>query len=217
MTKTVATMYAHILRNDFSAYMHRSFLELYPSIPYHPNWHIDAMAAVLEAVRRGEHRRLIINVMPRHLKSFAASIAFPSWVLGHDPTQQLISMTYGQDLSDDLARTCRKLMQSRFYQSLFDTRLSPDRLAIADFATTKGGYRLATSVGGALTGRGANIIIIDDPLKADDALSDTRRQAVNDHFDNTVRSRLNNQNTGAIIIVAQRLHSNDLVAHVQES
>ena len=107
-------------------------------------------------------------------------------------------------------------MTSPFYEALFDTRLAREREAVSDFETTQGGFRLSTSVGGTLTGRGADIIIIDDPLKADDALSDLRRKSVNDWYDNTLRSRLNNQDTGSIIIVMQRLHADDLVAHVQE-
>jgi hypothetical protein len=107
-------------------------------------------------------------------------------------------------------------MTSPFYEALFDTRISGERDAVSEFETSEGGYRLSTSIGGVLTGRGADIIIIDDPLKADDALSETRRQSVNDWYDNTLRSRLNNQQNGAIIIVMQRLHADDLVAHVQE-
>src|SRR6266436_4460152 len=110
----------------------------------------------------------------------------------------------------------RNLMTSPFYEALFDTRISGERDAASEFETNEGGYRLSTSIGGVLTGRGADIIIIDDPLKADDALSETRRRSVNEWYDNTLRSRLNSQENGAIIIVIQRLHADDLVAHVQE-
>jgi predicted phage terminase large subunit-like protein len=108
------------------------------------------------------------------------------------------------------------LMTSPFYEALFDTRISGERDAVSEFETNEGGYRLSTSIGGVLTGRGADIIIIDDPLKADDALSESRRRSVNEWYDNTLRSRLNSQQNGAIIIVMQRLHADDLVAHVQE-
>jgi hypothetical protein len=124
-------------------------------------------------------------------------------------------VTYAQDLSDNLARKSRALMTSPFYEGLFDTRLSKGRDAVSDYETTEGGYRFSTSVGGVLTGRGADIIIIDDPLKADDALSESRRRSVNEWYDNTLRSRLNSQEKGAIIIVMQRLHADDVVAHVQ--
>jgi predicted phage terminase large subunit-like protein len=216
MAPTPANMYAHVLRHDPCAFIHRSFLELNASEEFLPNWHIEAMAAKQEDVRRGSCKRLAECVPPRHLKSHATSIAFPAWVLGHDPSKQILCVTYGQDFSDSLARKSRTLMTSPFYEALFDTRLAKGREAVSDFETTAGGNRFSTSVGGVLTGRGADIIIIDDPLKADDALSEARRRSVNEWFDNTLRSRLNSQETGAIIIVAQRLHEDDLVAHVQQ-
>jgi predicted phage terminase large subunit-like protein len=216
MAPSPANMYADVLRHDLCAFIHRSFLELNSHTPFLSNWHIEVLAAKLEEVRRGSCKRLIVNVPPRHLKSHAISIAFPAWVLGHEPTKQILSVTYAQDLSDNLARKSRTLMTSSFYEGLFDTRLSKGREAVSDYETTDGGYRLSTSIGGVLTGRGADIIIIDDPLKADDALSEPRRRSVNEWYDNTLRSRLNSQEKGAIIIVMQRLHADDLVAHVQE-
>ena len=216
MPASPANMYADLLRHDLCAFIHRSFLELNPQNPFHPGWYIEVIAAKLDEIRRGHCKRLIVNVPPRHLKSHAISIAFPAWVLGHEPSKKILSVTYGQDLSDNLARESRKLMMGDFYQGLFDTGLSRGREAVADYETTAGGYRLSTSVCGALTGRGADIIIVDDPLKADDALSESLRRSVNEWCDNTLRSRLNSLETGAIIIVMQRLHADDLVAHVQE-
>jgi predicted phage terminase large subunit-like protein len=217
MAPSPAKMYAYLLRHDLCAFIHRSFLELYPGSKYEPNWHIELLASKLEEVRLGRCKRLIVNVPPRHLKSLAISIAFPAWVLGHEPGKQILSVTYAQDLSDNLARRSRSLMTSAFYEALFDTRISRSREAVADFETTAGGNRFSTSLAGVLTGRGADIIIVDDPLKADDALSDARRKAVNERFNDTLRTRLNNQKTGAIIIVMQRLHADDLVAHVRET
>src|SRR3984885_13777294 len=211
---SAANMYSYLLRRDLCAFTHRSFLEIEGS-DFHLGWHIEVLAAKLEDVRLGRCKRLIINVPPRHLKSFMASIVFPAYVLGHDPAKKILSVTYAQDLSDNLARKSRSLINSDFYESLFNTRLSRD--AVSDFETTAGGYRLSTSTSGVLTGRGADIIIIDDPIKADDAQSDTRRRSVNEWYDNTLRSRLNNQETGAIIIVMQRLRADDLVAHVQQA
>ena len=205
-----------LLRGNLSAFIHRCFVQLNPQTPYLPNWHIDVLAAKLEAVRRGKIRRLIINVPPRSLKSIAASIALPAWWLGHNPSAQILSVTYGQDLSDKLALDSRSVMASPWYQRLFATRLSSLKQSVQEFMTTGQGFRLATSVGGVLTGRGADVIIIDDPLKPDEALSDTQRQHVNDWFNGTLYSRLNNKETGAIIIIMQRLHLDDLVGHVQE-
>src|SRR5580658_4465553 len=108
-------------------------------------------------------------------------------------------------------------MMSDFYRSLFPrTRLSPDKQSVNEFMTTAQGFRLSTSIGGVLTGRGADVIILDDPLKPDDALSETKRNAVNEWYDNTLLSRLNSKETGVIIIVMQRLHQDDLVGHVKD-
>ncbi|HEY3778174.1 MAG TPA: phage terminase large subunit [Rhizomicrobium sp.] len=206
--------YRLLLQNDFHLFLHRSFCELNPRTTFLDNWHIAVLAAKLESVRLGQTRRLIVNLPPRHLKSHAASIAFPAWWLGHDPSAQLLCVSYGQELSDKLSRDCRTLMTSRFYETLFPTRLSPMRSAVEEFATTAHGFRLATSVGGVVTGRGGDVIIIDDPLKPEEAVSDSFRARVNDWYDNTLYSRLNDRRRGAIVIIMQRLHEDDLVGHV---
>lgn len=211
-----ANEYRTILRHDLTSFIERSFYELNPDRRLSMGAYIEAMATKLEHCREGKLRRLIINLPPRYLKSHCASIAFPAWLLGHKPSTQIICASYGQDLSDKFARDCRNLMASRFYQALFPTRLSADRQAVHDYATTFQGSRFATSIGGVLTGRGADFIIVDDPLKPDEALSEQRRAAANEWFDNSLRSRLNDKETGCIIIVMQRLHQDDLVAHVQE-
>jgi hypothetical protein len=113
------------------------------------------------------------------------------------------------------AALTRNLMLSPFYGAVFGSILG-GRQAVDDFGTVAGGRRLATSVGGVLTGRGADMIIIDDPQKADDALSESSRRATHTWFDNTLLSRLNNKRDGAIIIVSRRLHQDDLVGHVIE-
>jgi predicted phage terminase large subunit-like protein len=214
---SAANMYADLMRHDLCSFIHRSFLELNPQTPFLPNWHIEVLAAKLEEVRLGTCKRLIINLPPRHLKSHTTSIAFPAWLLGQEPSKQILCVSYARNLSEKLARESRNLMMSPFYQGLFDTRISDQRDAASEFETTDGGFRLSTSVGGVLTGRGADIIIVDDPLKADDALSKARRDSVNAWYDNTLRSRLNRHQNGAIVIVMQRLHANDLVAHVQQN
>jgi predicted phage terminase large subunit-like protein len=217
MAPSLARMTAEIYRQDLLAFIHRSFLELNPAATFEHNWHQELIAQSLEDVAYGHCKRLIINVPPRHLKSHSASIAFPAWFLGRFPDKQVACVSYAQDFSDTLARHSRRLMDSIFYQALFDTRISRKRDTVADFETTRGGFRFSTSVGGVFTGRGADVIVIDDPLKADEALSDARRESVNNWFDNTLRGRLNRQIEGTIIIVMQRLHANDLVAHVQKT
>ena len=206
--------YDVLLRQDFATFAARCFHDLNPLAELAVNWHLEVIAAKLTAVRQGKIRRLIINLPPRHLKSLLASIAFPAWCLGHDPSAQLLCVSYAQDLADKLARDCRSIMASPWYRRIFPTRLAVHRQAVQEFVTTRQGYRLATSNGGVLTGRGADIILIDDPLKPEEALSDTQRQAANDWFDHTLYSRQNDKRRGAIVIIMQRLHEDDLVGHV---
>jgi len=151
---------------------------------------------------------------PRHLKSHLASVAFPAWCLGRNPSLQVLCVSYAQDLADKLARDCRRIVMSDWYQRLFPTRLAPRHQAVSEFETTQQGSRLATSVGGVLTGRGADIIVIDDPLKPEEALSQAQRRSANEWFDHTLYSRLNDKEKGSIILIMHRLHEDDLVGHV---
>jgi predicted phage terminase large subunit-like protein len=207
--------YEFILQRDFMSFVERAFYELNPQTKLVIAPHLELIASKLEACRLGSIRRLIVAVPPRYLKSILASVAFPAWCLGHDPASHIICASYGQDLADKLARDCRNVMLSAWYQRLFPARLA-NRIAVHDFATTEQGSRMATSVGGVLTGRGADIIIIDDALKPDEALSETRRRDVNEWYDNTLLSRLNDKTKGCIILIMQRLHQEDLVGHVLE-
>jgi predicted phage terminase large subunit-like protein len=210
------TEYRALSRNDFYTFEHRAFCELNPNTTFLHNWHNELTAAKLEACRRGEITRLIINVPPRSLKSHAVAIAFPAFLLGHNPSAQIICASYAEALAHKYSLDCRNLMMSPWYTSLFATRLSSQKQSVQEFVTTQNGFRLATSVGGVLTGRGADFLIIDDPLKPDEALSETQLKAVNDWFDHTLYSRLNDKRNGCIIIIMQRLHEDDLVGHMLE-
>jgi predicted phage terminase large subunit-like protein len=216
VTTLSAVEYRIIVRHDLHAFMHRAFLELNPHVRFLDNWHNELIAAKLEACFRREITRLIINMPPRSLKSHAAAISFPAYVMGHNPSAQIICASYGQDLASKHSMDCRTLMASAWYKSVFSTRLSTQKQSLQEFLTIQGGSRLSTSVGGVLTGRGADLIIIDDPLKPDEALSETQRNAVNEWYDHTLYSRLNDKRQGVIIIIMQRLHEDDLVGHVLE-
>jgi len=211
MIRSERDLLGAILRTDFVAFLMRCFLILNPGATFLPNWHIEALAYYLELIRAGGLRRLIVNMPPRSLKSLLCSVAWPAFVLGHDPTKRLICAGYSADLANNLGNDCRIIMQSPMFRATFPgTRISRIKNTETEFTTTLHGGRLATSVGGSLTGRGGDIVIIDDPLKPQDALSDIKRERANDWFDNTVFSRLNDKRTGAIIVVGQRLHTNDL-------
>ena len=216
MTTLTASEYQAFARHDLYTFMHRAFRELNPTTPFLHNWHNELVASKLEACRHGEITRLIINVPPRSLKSHAAAVSFPAFVLGHDLSAQIICVSYGQDLANKHSLDCRTIMSSEWYRGLFRTRLAPQKQSVQEFQTTQNGFRLATSVGGVLTGRGADLVVIDDPLKPDEALSESQRKAANEWFDHTLYSRLNDKRQGVIIIIMQRLHEDDLVGHVLE-
>ena len=125
MKDLTRAQYEFLLRHDLATFAGRCFHDLNPQTCLATNWHLEVIAAKLTAVREGRIRRLIINLPPRHLKSLLASIAFPAWYLGHDPSAQILCVSYGQDLADKLARDCRAIMISPWYQRIFPTRLAP--------------------------------------------------------------------------------------------
>lgn len=206
-----------ILRNDLSSFVQKCFQILAPGTSYHHNWHIDAICHQLLRCLNGEITRLIITIPPRSLKSIAVSVAFPAYVLGHNPSAQIIGVSYAQDLSQKHARDCRAVMQSPFYREIFPrTRIDRKKNAESEFMTTRKGTRIATSIGGTLTGRGGDIILIDDPHKPDESLSDVKRQNVIDWYRNTLASRLNDKEKGVIIVIQQRVHEEDLAGYLLE-
>ena len=207
-----------ILRLDLNAFIHRCFQTVLPGEAYASAWYFEAIADRLEQVRLGHVKRLIICLPPRYLKSICGSVAFPAWLLGHDPTMRIICAGYAQDLAAKHARDCKAIMDSAWYQRVFrETCLDPSKSSETELTTTRRGSRFATSVGGVLTGRGGNILIIDDPIKAQDAYSEARRAAVADWFRNTALSRLDNKQDDAIVIVTQRIHVDDLVGQLLQA
>ncbi|MEM8749794.1 MAG: phage terminase large subunit [Pseudomonadota bacterium] len=206
---------AAIQRQNLGAFIERCFYELNAGQAFHHNWHLEAIAYHLAQVANGTIKRLVITLPPRSLKSLSASVAFPAWLLGHQPERRIICASYGQDLSIEYSNSFRSILKTNWYRHLFPTtRIDPRKDTETEMRTTRKGYRLSTTVGGALTGRGGSIIIIDDPMKAADASSEAARNRVNRWFDETVLSRLDNKKQDAIIVVMQRLHVDDLAGHV---
>lgn len=206
-----------ILKSDFHKFIEKCFGTLNPATPFLDNWHIEAIAWKLEQVRLGKIKRLIINMPPRSAKSISASIAFSAFIHGHNPSAQIMAVSYAQNLSSNLHNDYRKIISSKWYKRLFpETHVDWKKNTEAETRLTQRGNRFATSVGGVSTGRGGDIIIVDDPLKPDEAMSDLNRTAVNNWYSTTLLSRLNQKKEGAIVIVTQRLHVDDLVGHVTQ-
>jgi len=207
-----------LLRSNLASFIRQCFRTLNPTSQFRDNWHILAIAWHLEQVRIGKIKRLIICMPPRSLKSISASVAFPAFIHGLDPSKLIIAVSYGQELSIKLHNDYRLILSSDWYKALFPrTRISQQKDTENEVVLTERGGRLATSINGVLTGRGADLIIIDDPLKPGDAMSEPKRRAVNDWFGSTLLSRLNDKASSAIVIVTQRVHADDLVGHVLET
>lgn len=205
-----------ILRADLTSFIQKTFHTVSPGDNYVHTWHIEAIAHELERCLNGESKRLLITQPPRTLKSICTSVAFIAWALGHDPGLSFTCVSYSQDLALDLARKFRLVIDSAWYRATFPG-MQLRRNTETEITTTRGGGRFATSIGGTLTGKGGDIILIDDPLKAEEAQSETARKRVIDWYRGTLLSRFNNQEAGRLVLVMQRLHEEDLAGHVAGS
>lgn len=204
-----------VLRAELGWFVPHCFRTLCPGQEYLHGWHLDALHWHLEQAAQGSISRLIVNQPPRSLKSISASVALPAWLLGHDPTRRIVCVSYSDDLARKHARDFRTVLQAPWYRAAFPRmRISERKNTEAETVTTRHGYRLATSVGGTLTGRGGDVIIIDDPIKPADAMSEVERARANEWYDTTLLSRLDDPRSGTIVLVMQRLHEDDLTGHL---
>ena len=176
--------------------------------------HIKLLAHKLEEVERGNIKRLAIFMPPRHGKSQLTSQFFPAWYLGRNPSKFVIATTYAQDLADDFGRSVRNQIQDEDYNRIFnDCTLSKDSSSVRRFHTTGSGVYYAVGAGGAITGRGAHLLLIDDPIKGrEDADSDAMRSNLIDWYRSTAYSRL--MPGGSIILIQTRWHEDDLAGWI---
>jgi predicted phage terminase large subunit-like protein len=211
-----------------------------PATPFVSNWHIDTIAEYLEAATRGELRRLIINVPPRHMKSLQVAVFWPAWVWLSHPERRFLYASYAQSLAVNHSVICRRLIQSQGnratvgaseptllervgYRGLLELlhgtgawQLRDDQNLKERFENSRSGFRLATSVGGSVTGEGGDVTVIDDPHKPEEVASDVSRQSVLDWYDQTWSTRLNDATIGVQVVIMQRLHERDLTGHLLE-
>jgi predicted phage terminase large subunit-like protein len=207
----------NLLPNNLNAFAQAVFNRVSPNADYTHNWHIDCICEHLMACYRKEITRLIINIAPRSMKSILCSVAFPAWVLGQNPKEQIINASYARSVSNKFSLDTRNIIQSEFYKTIFpNTKLAPDQNEKSKFMTTERGHRLAASVGSAVTAEGGNILLVDDPLNPQQASSEVERATANEWFSSTFYSRLNDKRPGkgVIIVIMQRLHQNDLTGHL---
>jgi predicted phage terminase large subunit-like protein len=172
----------------------------------------------------GEVKRGIINIPPRYGKTELAVKCFIAWCLAKNPQSKFIHLSYSDDLALDNSSQTKEYIESESFQSLWEMKLKKDAQGKKKWFNENGGGVYATASGGAITGFGAGVaeakkfsgaIIIDDPLKPDDAPSEVKRGAVNERYNNTIRSRVNDRET-PIIVIMQRLHEDDLSGFLLE-
>jgi hypothetical protein len=174
------------------------------------------LAETLEKVSNGEIKRLIINIPPRYGKTEIAVKMFIAWSLAKRPSSKFIHLSYSDALALDNSSATKEYINSDAFQRVWNINLKKDSQSQKKWYTTEGGGVYATASGGAITGFGAGsggAIIIDDPLKPDDALSDVRRGFINNRYNTTIRSRVNSRDV-PIIVIMQRLHEEDLSGYL---
>lgn len=203
-------------REKFSAeYVAKVFSTVEPGKVFKPNWHIECIAEHLNAAHTGQIKRLLITIPPRELKSITVNVAWPTWLMGHRPSIQIMSGSYGLALAKKHSMACRYLMHAEWWRSTFPAyQFAPDEKEKVKFSSIDRGHRVAVAVGGATTGEGGDIIIIDDPIKREEAYSPTVRKTANDWIDQTINTRLNDPTTGSIVMIMQRFHEDDPAGHV---
>jgi len=196
----------------------QAWLVIEPLTPFVPGWHINAIVEHLEAITRGEIRNLLINVPPRHMKSLLVSVLWPAWEWILHPERRWLYSSYAASLSIRDSVKCRTLIESPWYQRFWGDRfaLASDQNTKTRFDNDRSGYRIATSVGGTVTGEGGDRIICDDPHNVQEAESDSVRKGTVEWFDVTMSTRVNDPKTAAKVVVMQRCHQQDLSGHLLE-
>lgn len=187
-----------------------------PSTPFIDGWHIGAICEHLEAMILGQIRNLLVTVPPRCCKSSIVSVFWPAWVWINKPGHRWIYASYAADLAIRDSRRCRQVIESQWYKARWGSRfnLIGDQNVKSRFENNRTGYRIASSVGGSITGEGGDTIVADDPHNLRKIHSPTDRQTVRDWWDEVMSTRLNDPKRSGRVIISQRGHEEDLPGHI---
>jgi phage terminase large subunit-like protein len=169
---------------------------------------------IAQEFARGNRTRVIVNMPPGFAKTTIFSICLIAWLLAHDPTLRIIFVTHDASLAREVASAVRKIMKSEEYRRIFAVRIERGYDTVDDFRTTAGGRLFACSIGGGITGRRADVVIVDDPLAIKYAGNLKKIHKVNRVFDKEIVTRLADPTHGRIMVVMHRLHKEDLTAHL---
>jgi predicted phage terminase large subunit-like protein len=205
-----------LLRSNLLAFAMKAYKEMNAqSMPDDP--YLQLLADRLAGVVTGKTKRLIVNLPPRHFKTWIGSVCLSAWILGHDPSAKILIVTYGQELADKIAHAIRGILRSEWYKGVFkNTKLAKSRSKLVDFVTTAGGGVRSVSIEGGVTGHGADYIIVDDPIELKDSENIKRLDRVVELFDGEILTRLNNAKRGRVLIIAHRVNEGDLSGHLLE-
>jgi hypothetical protein len=201
---------ADVIRSNFEAFVRQAFAASHPDELIGDQSYVKFLCERIGRLYSGESHRLIVNLPPRHLKTFIGSICLPAYWLAHRPATEIIIVTYAEPLASEIGHQLQQVMQATWYLKLFPTRISPRRFSATNFATTQGGLVYAVSFEGSVTGYGADLLIVDDPLNISDADNEKHLEYVNTEFEPRLMSRLNRPKNGPVIVIAHRLAPNDL-------
>lgn len=202
-----------IIRQNFMAFAIKFFPIMNPGAVFLEGWHHRAIAfALTQCEQDFAFSRLIVNLPPQHGKSELISVLYVAWLLGRDPTLNILCVSYGEPIADRFASLTLLVMQSDEYRRIFPgTKLV--KIALSELVTSMGGRRMARSVHGPITGHPADVIIVDDPHKIDSSLTNAEIEKTNNWADETLAARLTKPTEGIIICVMQRIRLNDLTGH----
>lgn len=205
-----------LARVDFWCFIELMFDVLHPGKQLVFAQYLELLASVLGRVEEGKRRRVLVNLPPRHMKSVITSVLFPAWCIGRNPGAKFICISYSDDLAHDLSNQTRRVLRSSQYRQIFPN-VQLEKSAEDHIRTTAGGFRYATAVGSTITGFGADVIIIDDPLQPEDVSSETAKREFRSWLGSSVLTRFNDQNKGALILVMHRLAPDDPSAGFETS
>jgi predicted phage terminase large subunit-like protein len=198
-------------RMEFADFARKAWHVIEPATDLEWNWHIDLLCDHLEALYLGRATRLAVNMPPRTIKSIFCSVLWPCWLWTRRPWTRFIFSSYSQDLATEFSVKRRRVITSEWYQARWGAivRLQDDKDLKTEFENTQTGVMSTTSTGGTVTGKGADVIVIDDPQNPKMAESEPLRKQANDHYSNTLVTRLNDKKRGVILLTQQRLHVDD--------
>ncbi len=204
------------IRNDLELFVIKSFITLNPGKKFKNNWHVGLICDYFSAMIRGDFLKLIVNQPPSTLKSTVGTISVPAFILGHDPSAQILCSSHDKALATGLAVKSRVVMASDWYRKVFpNTIIQTGENEKANFTTTKRGYRLSVSTASGFTGQKGDWLFADDPHDAKDIHSETKRVGVLYNFyEEAWKNRANDLNTARMMLNMQRLHEQDLTGHI---